>query len=58
MPRWEELTREDWKILTRICVSLIALGIAATIILTKWYPNDDVKWAFGIIGLILGYWFK
>jgi len=44
--------------LTRIGVSLIVLGIAATIILSKKYPGDELKWAFGTVGLVLGYWCK
>ena len=56
MPTWSKLTREDWKELARIGVSLIVLGIAAIVILSKEYPDDDVKWAIGAIGMVFGYW--
>jgi uncharacterized membrane protein YfcA len=58
MGRWQRLTRQDIKELARIGVSLIVLGIAATIILSKKYPEDDLKWAFGVVGLVLGYWLR
>jgi uncharacterized membrane protein YfcA len=58
MRRGQRLTRQDVKELARIGVSLIVLVIAATIILSKRYPEDDLKWAFGMVGLVLGYWFK
>jgi uncharacterized membrane protein len=58
MRRGQRLTRQDVKELARIGVSLIVLVIAETIILSKRYPEDDLKWAFGMVGLVLGYWFK
>lgn len=58
MPRFTELTRLDWIVLTRISVSVIVLTIAGIIILSKAYPDDDLKWAFGSVGLVFGYWCK
>ena len=58
MPRFEQLTRQDWVVLTRIAISLTVLTIAAFIILSKLYPEDDKKWAFGAVGLVFGYWCK
>jgi len=58
MPKFADLTRQDWIVLTRIVVSLVVLTIAGTIILSKAYPDDDLKWAFGAVGLVFGYWCK
>jgi hypothetical protein len=58
MGRWQGLSRQDVKELARIGVSVIVLAMAAMIILSKKYPEDDLKWAFGAVGLVLGYWLK
>jgi len=42
--------------IVQIAISFIVLGAALYIILSKKYPDDTQKWAFGIIGLIVGYW--
>ena len=39
-----------------IVITFIVLAAALYIILSKKYPDDTQKWAFGIIGLIIGYW--
>ena len=54
----QPLTRQDWIVLTRIGVSAVILLMATTIIMSKYYPDDDVKWAFGAVGLVFGYWCK
>jgi uncharacterized membrane protein YfcA len=54
----QRLARQDWIVLTRIGVSVFVLVIAGVIILSKAYPDSYSKWAFGIVGIILGYWFK
>lgn len=42
-----------------IALSLMVVGAALTVILLpSYYGEAHQKWAFGIIGLILGYWFK
>lgn len=58
MPKFDELTRQDWVVLTRIGVSIFVLAMAGVIVLSKFYPEDDTKWAFGAIGLVFGYWCK
>lgn len=40
----------------RIVISLIVLGSSLYVILSNKYPTDTLKWAFGIIGVIVGYW--
>jgi len=54
----QPLTRQDWLILTRISVSLIVLVMAAMVILSNAYPDSHLKWAFGVVGVILGYWLR
>ena len=58
MPNWQQLTRQDWRELTRILVTLVVLAVAATIVLSKGYPEDYTKWAFGALGMVFGYWCK
>ena len=53
-----ESTREGLYAVTRIVVSLGVLGAALTLILLDRYPDDVEKWAFGVIGVILGFWLK
>jgi hypothetical protein len=45
-------------LLARIGFSAVIILIAAIIIVSKAYPDDQLKWAFGIIGVVLGYWLK
>jgi hypothetical protein len=53
-----QLTRQDWLVLARIGFSGAVLLIAAVIILTNAYPDSHLKWAFGVVGVVLGYWLK
>jgi hypothetical protein len=53
-----ELTSKDWLILTRIGVSVTVLLSALAAILWNSYPDSHLKWAFGVVGVILGYWLK
>jgi hypothetical protein len=54
----QPLTRQDWLVLTRIAVSLSVLVMAGIVILSNAYPDSHLKWAFGVVGVILGYWLK
>ena len=40
-----------------VFVSLIVLGSAVYIVLSKDYSEPSEKWAFGAIGTIVGFWF-
>jgi hypothetical protein len=50
--------RERWTLVVRIAVSVIFLGAALFVILRNTYPDATTKWAFGIAGLIIGYWLR
>ena len=52
--------KQHSKILTivRIAVSLAVLGAALFVILSQRYPEDYAKWAFGVIGVVIGYWLR
>ena len=39
-------------------ISLLVLGVALYVILSTRFGEDIKKWAFGVTGLILGYWLR
>lgn len=39
-------------------VTLLVLVCALWVILSKQYDSEQQKWAFGVIGIVLGYWLK
>ena len=39
-------------------VSLILLVVCLLIIFDSSFPADYTKWAFGMIGIVVGYWLK
>lgn len=39
-----------------VAFSAIIVGVALYIVLSKNYTDEYVKWAFGMIGIIIGYW--
>lgn len=45
------------KILTRIGVTTIVLLVCLYLIIFK-YPENYTKWAFGMVGVVVGYWLK
>jgi VWFA-related protein len=46
----------DTRAAMQVIVSLVVLGAALYVILSKKYPDDVQKWAFGVVGMIVGYW--
>jgi hypothetical protein len=50
--------KERWTLIIRMAVSAIFLGAALFVILRNTYPDATTKWAFGIAGLIIGYWLR
>ena len=56
------MAEDTWRIRTilivRIVISAAALFAALFVILSNKYPDADVKWAFGMVGLVIGYWLR
>lgn len=46
------------KVLCQIGISSVVLVAALYIILSGAYPEDYNKWAFGIVGVVVGYWLR
>ena len=46
-----------WAIV-KVTVTLSILGAALFVILSQKYPDDYAKWAFGVSGLVVGYWLR
>jgi hypothetical protein len=42
----------------RTVVSLIVLSVGLWIITKDGYPDATIKWAYGAVGIILGYWLR
>lgn len=41
---------------TQIVITMIVLISSLYVVLSRRYPSDTEKWAFGTIGLLIGYW--
>ena len=57
----EEFAREEpvYRFLIRVLISCVLLGVAIyVLVIDQSASNETQKWACGIIGTILGYWFK
>ena len=54
MPAWDDRAR----LLIRAAVTFLVLGAAFFILLRDGYPDATQKWAYGAIGLVLGYWLR
>jgi hypothetical protein len=39
-----------------IGISLVVLGAGLYVVLSKKYSDDAQRWAFGAIGMVVGYW--
>ena len=46
------------KLYVKIAVSAIVLAASLYIILSQIFPDDYNKWAFGMTGLVVGYWLR
>jgi hypothetical protein len=42
----------------KIVVSAIVLAASLYVILSQKFPDDYNKWAFGMTGLVVGYWLR
>ena len=54
MAAWDD----RFKLVVRSVVSLSLLVVAFFILLFNGYPDATVKWAYGAIGLVAGYWLR
>ena len=43
---------------TQVIVSFAILGAVFYVIVCKQYTANDTKWAYGIVGTVIGYWLK
>jgi hypothetical protein len=41
-----------------VVVSVLVLGSSLFIILSGQYDNESQKWAFGVVGMIVGFWLR
>jgi hypothetical protein len=58
MPDEAFTPKERWMFVARLGVSVILLGSSLYVILVNTYPDATTKWAFGIAGLVIGYWLR
>lgn len=49
---------EPVNVIMQVVVSLIVLISALYIILSKKYESDTQKWAYAIIGVVVGFWLQ
>lgn len=50
--------RINVKAIMMVLVSLLVLGSSLFIILSGHYDNESQKWAFGVVGTIIGFWLR
>jgi hypothetical protein len=48
----------DAAFVMRCVLSLVIVGAALYMILSGRYQSDSLKWAYGTIGTVLGYWLR
>ena len=40
----------------RVLITIVVLAAALYVILSRSYSGESEKWAFGVVGLVLGFW--
>jgi hypothetical protein len=50
--------RDRWLFISRAVVSVVMLTSGLYVILSGRYPDATQKWAFGMVGLVAGYWLR
>ncbi|HID32392.1 MAG TPA: hypothetical protein EYP24_03335 [bacterium (Candidatus Stahlbacteria)] len=55
---YKDLTSGEVKVLVRIVITFIILGVGLYVILSPRYDDSTRKWAFGMVGAVIGYWLK
>ncbi len=54
-----EFTIEQrWNFVARAFVSVVVLSAGIFVILHGSYPDAIVKWAIGVVGVVIGYWLR
>jgi hypothetical protein len=53
-----EIDRKDFPVFFRMLLSLLVFVLCVYLILSPTISPDATKWAFGTLGVILGYWLK
>jgi len=48
----------DPSVVMQMLITLMVLGAALYVILSKQYGDAEQKWAYGAIGTLLGFWLK
>ena len=48
----------DPRLVMQIVISLVILAAGLWVILSKTYEHDTVKWAYGAVGIVIGFWLK
>jgi uncharacterized membrane protein len=56
MARFTE--RERWQFAGTAIVSAVVMLACLFVILKGSYPDAITKWAFGMMGLVVGYWLR
>ena len=51
-------TRDRWHFLARAVLSVIILIVGLFVILAGSHPDPTVKWAIGLVGVVVGYWLR
>jgi len=46
----------DYRVVMQILVSVIILAAGLFVVLSKDYGPETEKWAFGVMGTVVGYW--
>jgi hypothetical protein len=59
---WPESFADEepaYRFLVRVLISCVLLGVAIyVLVIDRSSSNEAQKWACGVVGTILGYWFK
>jgi hypothetical protein len=50
--------RERINLLIRAGISIAVLACGLYVILSDEYPDSTAKWAYGAIGVVIGYWLR
>jgi len=48
--------RADTRTIMQVVISVVVLAAALYVILSDAYEADTQKWAYGIVGTVVGYW--